>query len=293
MIRGILVYDKKDAEYNQWFIEHLIEKGREEGLWIELKLSEELYAFFSKRNGEGEEDDEDEKQGKFPVDDISFAIMRNRDYKMSESFEKLGIRCFNSSYVCKIGNDKWEMFRDFSQASIPVMYTQSSKLPFPFVMKPKGGHGGKDVYLVKNAQEFERISTELNSENNSGIISADFIYQMPASQKGRDIRVYVVGDTILTAMERKVADGSDEFRANFSLGGSAVEHALTDDELKLAAKVANHIKADFVGIDLIYNNGKPVVNEVEDAVGTRMLYANTDIDAVEEYIKWIRDCLSE
>lgn len=284
MIRGILVYDKKDAEYNQWFIEHIIEKGREEGLWIELKLSEELCAFSGKRNSEGDEGDKGEKQGTLPLDDISFAIMRNRDYKMSESFEKLGIRCFNSSYVCKIGNDKWEMYRDFSQASIPVMYTQSSKLPFPFVMKPKDGHGGKDVYLVKNAQEFERISTELNS---------DFIYQMPASEKGRDIRVYVVGDTILTAMERKAADDSDEFRANFSLGGSAVEHALTDDELKLAAKVANHIKADFAGIDLIYNNGKPVVNEVEDAVGTRMLYANTDIDAVEEYVRWIRDCLSE
>ena len=38
---------------------------------------------------------------------------------------------------------------------------------------------------------------------------------------------------------------------------------------------------------MVFNNGKPIINEIEDAVGTRMLYANTNIDAVKEYISWI------
>ena len=115
------------------------------------------------------------------------------------------------------------------------------------------------------------------------------IYQVIATEKGRDIRVYVVGGVILTAMERIAVDTEKDFRSNYSLNGNAKEHALTDEELKLAAKVADHIKADFVGIDLIYNNGRPVVNEIEDAVGTRMLYSLTDIDPVREFVAHIAE----
>ena len=269
MHKGILVYDRTDAQYNSWFIEKIISEGAKSGLDIQLMISDEI-----------------ETESVIQNDNISFAIMRNRDALMSEQLEKASIRCFNSSYVCRIGNDKWEMYRDFASSGIPVMYTQTSKLPYPFVFKPRNGHGGKNVFLVNNAEEFDQIKDKLNGEDLSY-----YIYQMKSSETGRDIRVYVCGDMILTAMERVAGDG--EFRANFSLGGEAHEHALTDDELKLAAKVANHIKADFVGIDIIYNNGKPIVNEVEDAVGTRMLYANTDIDAVSEYIKWISKSLEE
>jgi len=270
MKKGILVYDKSDAEYNKWFIEHLITEGAKQGLDIRLILTEEIRGI-----------------------DADFAIIRNRDCVLGEELEGRGIRCFNSSYVCKIGNDKWEMYRDFSVAGIPVMYTQLSKLPYPFVMKPRDGHGGQNVMLIKNAEEYEEALEKISVRSRNSICQNNtdkYIYQFVASETGRDIRVYVVGDTILTAMERKA--GSEEFRANFSLGGTATEHALTEEELKLAAKVAEHIKADFVGIDIIYNNGKPIVNEVEDAVGTRMLYANTDIDAVKEYINWIVKCLS-
>lgn len=281
MIRGIIVYNKADAEYNEWFIEHLIEEGQAQGLFLELKIVDEAgfcegSHVFSEASLIKELRD----------DNIQFAIVRNRSTRLCEELEELGIRCFNSSKVVKLGNDKWEMYREFSGSRIPVMYTQTSKLPYPFVMKPRSGHGGENVFLIKNAEEYEGVVSSLPEDR-----LQEFIYQMPASEKGRDIRVYVVGDTILTAMERTAADSNSDFRANFSLGGSAREHALTEDELKVAARVADYLKPDFIGIDLIYNNGKPVVNEIEDAVGTRMLYAHTDIDAVREYISWIKKSL--
>ena len=185
-----------------------------------------------------------------------------------------------------IGNDKWEMYKDFNSAGIPVMYTQKTKLPYPFVMKPVNGHGGENVYLIKNADEYKRAIDTKPDEK-----TGEFIFQVPATEKGRDIRVYVVGGIILTAMERIALDSENDFRSNYSLNGNAKEHALTDEELKLAAKVADHIKADFVGIDLIYNNGRPVVNEIEDAVGTRMLYSLTDIDPVREFVAHIADII--
>lgn len=263
MVKGILVYTSADAEYNKWFIDHIIEEGRKCNLDIRLVLS-----------------DKEEVSD----NDIDFAIVRNRDSKLCKRLEDSNIRCFNSSYVVNIGNDKWEMYKDFNSAGIPVMYTQKTKLPYPFVMKPVNGHGGENVYLIKNADEYESVISNIPDDR-----QGDLIYQVIATEKGRDIRVYVVGGTILTAMERIAVDTEKDFRSNYSLNGNAKEHALTDEELKLAAKVADHIKADFVGIDLIYNNGRPVVNEIEDAVGTRMLYSLIDIDPVREFVAHIAD----
>ena len=265
MVKGILVYTSADAEYNKWFIDHIIEEGRKCNLDIRLVLS-----------------DKEEVSD----NDIDFAIVRNRDSKLCKRLEENNIRCFNSSYVVNIGNDKWEMYKDFNSAGIPVMYTQKTKLPYPFVMKPVNGHGGENVYLIKNADEYESVISNIPDDR-----QGDLIYQVIATEKGRDIRVYVVGGTILTAMERIAVDTEKDFRSNYSLNGNAKEHALTDEELKLAAKVADHIKADFVGIDLIYNNGRPVVNEIEDAVGTRMLYSLTDIDPVREFVAHIADII--
>jgi len=316
--KGLIVYDKKDAEYNEWFINHIISEGRNQNLEIRLALTEDVSEALSGGDCDVSYDgpcdgpcdkhcDGDIDGGNdlcsVNLDEYDFAIMRNRDWEMNKALEDRGIRCFNSSYVCRIGNDKWEMYQDFCKAGIPVMYTQKSKLPYPFVMKPKDGHGGNNVFLIKNAEEYDSVLEYIHENINKQIREQiyehtndddrgieNYIYQFVASETGRDIRVYVVGDTILTAMERRA--GSEEFRANFSLGGSASEYLLTEDELKLAAKTAKHIGADFVGIDIIYNNGKPIVNEIEDAVGTRMLYANTDIDAVKVYIDWIAKTVS-
>jgi len=46
---------------------------------------------------------------------------------------------------------------------------------------------------------------------------------------------------------------------------------------------------DFVGIDFIFSDGKPYLNEIEDVVGTRMLYKLTDLDPAKMYIEYIAD----
>lgn len=265
ILNGALIYDRADALYNSWFIDHIIEIGNEIGLNISLYLTEDKDSW----------DD---------IKSFDFVILRNRDYKMAEKFEELSIKCFNNANVVKVGNDKFQMYKAFAEEDIPQMYTQETKLPYPFVVKPRNGHGGQNVFLVNNKDEYEKITDSIDN---------NVIYQIPATDKGRDIRVYVVGDMILTAMERKASNAENDFRANFSLGGTASEYALNEDEIKLVSKVTNYLKPDFIGVDIIYNNGKPVVNEIEDAVGTRMLYKYTDIDPVREYLKWIDKTLRQ
>ena len=82
-----------------------------------------------------------------------------------------------------------------------------------------------------------------------------------------------------------------EIRANFSLGGSAALHLLSKEERELFEKISRVLPSDFIGIDFIYDNGIPVFNEIEDAVGCRMLYSVSDIDVIARYIDYIISCL--
>ena len=52
-------------------------------------------------------------------------------------------------------------------------------------------------------------------------------------------------------------------------------------------KILSRFNFDFVGVDFIFHNGRLLFNEIEDAVGTRMLYAHTDIDPVKCYLDHI------
>ena len=42
-----------------------------------------------------------------------------------------------------------------------------------------------------------------------------------------------------------------------------------------------------MGIDFVFDNGKIIFNEIEDVVGSRMVYTYTDIDIVDIYIKYL------
>ena len=103
--------------------------------------------------------------------------------------------------------------------------------------------------------------------------------------RGRDKRVYLLGGKVLACVERH---SQRDFRSNFSLGGSAEPADVSDAELRAVRLINGELKPDFVGVDFIYKDGVPLLNEVEDIVGTRMLYELTYIDAVGEYAKYIK-----
>ena len=80
---------------------------------------------------------------------------------------------------------------------------------------------------------------------------------------------------------------SNEFRSNYCLGGNASRYNLTEEEEQIVATVINNLDIGFAGIDIMFDKGRPVLNEIEDNVGSRMLYALTDIDPVDLYLDHI------
>ena len=98
------------------------------------------------------------------------------------------------------------------------------------------------------------------------------------------MRVYVIGNRIVTAFERR---SETDFRSNYSLGGSARVHELTREERDVVEKVLAEMNFDFAGIDLIFDAGRPILNEIEDVVGCRMVYAQGDLDILEVFMEYL------
>lgn len=220
------------------------------------------------------------------LDTPKAAIMRTADYKLSQRLEAQGIRVINNSEVNRIGNDKWLTYSLMKENDIPYMPCSLISLSdvknlncdFPKVIKSRAGHGGSEVFMAKSKSD---ILEAFNATRADTLILQDV-----ASVLGRDLRAYVLGGKIIACMLR---ESSVDFRGNYSLGGSARRYYPDPVEIDLILRAFRALPADYVGIDLIYNNGAPVLNEIEDIVGSRMLYRYTDIDIAEMFVEYIAE----
>lgn len=209
---------------------------------------------------------EEEIDFSFPAD---FVINRTNDYKIAEEFEKRGIRVFNPSHLTKLANDKqkcYEFMRDHGIDILPIDH----KTP-PLVMKPIDGKGGRDVTFIESGSPPEKKG---------------YVYQKPASELGKDLRVWLIGGKIVGSVLR---ESKTDFRANFCLGGSARNYELSYEEKTLVYNISNLLEYDYIGIDFLFDGGKIIFNEIEDSVGARMLYNVTNIDIIERYCNYIRN----
>lgn len=295
-LSGIIIYNKIDAEKNKWFIEHFISVAKDNNTSLSFVLAEDIMSFILKSGNLCQED-------KYASTD--FVINRSRNRIISKYFENRNIRVFNSSFVTKIANDKALTYNYLKNnnidhlpyISIPKEFIiggndseiiiSAKSLCYPLVLKPAEGHGGAHIFLVNSDEELLSVISNIKDEYNSGTINySKFLLQKKASTEGKDLRVYVLNNKIIKGVMRT---SDSDFRSNFSLGGNANLYELTTSEEVIINSIISIFPSDFIGIDLIYNNEMPILNEIEDAVGCRMLYSKTDIDIIELYLEHIKN----
>jgi RimK family alpha-L-glutamate ligase len=95
-------------------------------------------------------------------------------------------------------------------------------------------------------------------------------------QRHHDLRIYVVGEQIVGAMNRYAAEG--EWRTNVALGGD-VEDATADlpeEVVTMAKRAADVVGLDYAGVDIVQGEDGYYVLEVNPTAGFRGLYKATD-----------------
>ncbi|MFA9555961.1 RimK family alpha-L-glutamate ligase [Evansella sp. AB-rgal1] len=277
---GLLLYREEDAKRNSRFISFLHEGALNHKMKLTLLTLEELT--WKIENGTSPFHFED---GTSP----DFLLNRSVSPWLNELAELQGIPVFNSSLVSRIANDKRLAHSYFQKKGVPMLTTLATTknllslnndiLPFPYIVKDPNGRGGTGVFIINSKDDLTTSVPKLSDE---------IILQPVVENAGKDLRVYIVGNSIVGAVLRS-AQSSEEFRANISTGGTSKFHELTQEETTLIKSIMKDIHLDFVGIDFIFGkNNELLFNEMEDAVGCRSLYMNSDINIADVFMKWVK-----
>lgn len=208
-------------------------------------------------------------------------IMRTYDPDFSMTLKEKGIRSFNNARTQSTGNDKAATYAFARSMGIPIPEThivrhgEEPPLGTPFVLKSRFGHGGNEVFMIENNLDYRTCSDKIKE--------VSFLVQKPM-EPGRDKRVYVIGNTIIAAFMRV---NTSDFRSNYKLGGRASPAQVNRVEEEYVRRVCGGLRPDFIGVDFLYEKGVPYLNEIEDIVGSRMVYENSDIDILDLYAEYI------
>ncbi len=271
---GWLIYEADNVARNTFFVERWLEAGAAQNVDIRLVLTRDIawgvkdgHLFLSHREG-------------LPLP--QFAVVRTQQPVLSQHLEQMGIPCFNNSQVARIANDK-RATHMLLHGRLPMMVTAFVApgafyvpFPYPVVVKAAHGCGGRQVFLAKDDDSYQKAL--------QAIAPDEAVVQPLCDEPGKDLRVYVLGGKVVAGMLRSAAS---DFRGNLGLGGDSRPVDIPKEILGHVDTVLQHFTVGLVGIDFIFHQGQAMFNEVEDAVGTRMLYQHTDRDIVSEYLSLI------
>lgn len=266
MKRACILYERHDAEKSRVLIRKYFDALRGAGYRVGLTIT----------NGPPRE------AALRLVSSAAFVINRTRDAALAEYLEENGVFVSNPSVLTRTANDKYLTYERL-HGLVPMLETQllteaAPPLPFPFVAKPAAGHGGAGVTLIRSAEELAAYRAAHPERS---------VIQPVASVLGRDMRVYVIGGKPAAAMLRS---SDTDFRSNFSLGGRAETvpvSELAGDEAEIVRAVCRELPLHYAGVDIMHDNGRAVLNEIEDPVGARMLYINTAIDPARLHAEYL------
>jgi RimK family alpha-L-glutamate ligase len=140
---------------------------------------------------------------------------------------------------------------------------QRPPLPLPVVLKPRFGSWGKDVFLCRSREEYDRYHAQIRDRD--WFREQGALVQELVPPRGYDLRLIVACGRVVGAVERHSAPG--EWRTNVALGAERRRAAPSGCAIELALAAATAVSGDFVGIDLLpLPDGGYTVLEVNGAV---------------------------
>jgi len=259
-LKGYVYYSEAESKRNRAFIDDLITESERIGIELQLLV-------------------DDEK----PNSDADFILFRDRNPLRAATFEMEGFRVFNQAKVNRIANDKLRTFELAALLGVPVVPTRWIRTieeidSYPCVLKTVDGHGGNEVFLCTSAADAKLFFTKFHDRK---LIAQPFI-----ESGARDVRVFMIGNDVVGAVKRT---GNGSFKSNYTLGGSVEKYMLSSWQEKDVKTISRAIKSDYVGIDFILlPDGRWMLNEIEDPVGARSLYAMHEFSVAGELMMYIK-----
>ena len=232
-----------------------------------------------------------------------FVLFWDKDVRLAASMEQTGFRLFNSAAAIAACDDKSVTHRILAGHGIAMPDTLTapffypglapaggdgfvgqveSTLGYPVVVKESFGSFGAQVHLATNRAELSALHAELQ-------FRPHICQKYVVSSHGRDVRLQVVGDRVVAAMQRH---SETDFRANISSGGSMEPYEPPVAFQEMAVRASRLLGADFAGVDILFGpEGEPILCEVNSNAHMHNLFTCTGVDVTREIAAHIVKCL--
>ncbi|KXH87306.1 RimK family alpha-L-glutamate ligase [Sporosarcina sp. HYO08] len=260
-MKGYVYYSSFEANRNGAFIIDLQKEASAIGIELTLLV-------------------DDEK----PEADADFILYRDRNHERSAGWEDAGFRIFNRSEVNRVANHKLRTFEFATMLGIQAIPTKRVQevtdiRTYPIVLKTVDGHGGNEVVRCESSHDAKVFLKEFSNRE---------LIMQPFIQSGStDVRVFMMGNEVLGAVKRI---GNDSFKSNYTLGGTVEKYELVNWQVKEVTMITQVLKSDYIGIDfLLLPDGRWILNEIEDPVGARSMYATHDFSVARKLLNYINE----
>ena len=208
--------------------------------------------------------------------------------------ERLGVILINGSDSIDNVKDKLYTQQVLGQSSLPVPKTLLVKHPididfvesnigYPAIIKTLSGSFGAGVFLVETRKQLTQLLKMAEITKPSyNIIIQEFIKE----SYGKDLRVLVINGKVVGCMMRQSTD--DDFRANITRGGEAIPYQIDDDIEWISGECARLLNLDIAGVDLLFNDGKYVICEVNSSPGFEGMDKFTKTNIAENIVTFVK-----
>ncbi|MDC7219251.1 MAG: RimK family alpha-L-glutamate ligase [Spirochaetales bacterium] len=208
--------------------------------------------------------------------------------------ERLGVPCLNAAHNIDLVKDKLYTQQILAERNLPFPKTMLMKFPvnteliekkigFPTIIKTLSGSQGKGVFLSENKKSLSDLVHMIEVTNpKANIIFQEFV----KDSYGRDLRVFTIGGVVVACMER-IAHG-DDFKANFSAGGSVKNFPLTEEIEWLALEASRTLGLEIAGVDLLFDKDHYKICEVNSSPGFEGLEKATGVNVPLKIFHYIK-----
>ncbi len=202
--------------------------------------------------------------------------------------ERNGLAIFNPPSAIEKALDKYYSLTLLEENGIPVPRTVLTENPEraldafnelggDVVVKPMFGSRGIGITRVSDREVAERIIRGLQYFRHVAYLQ-EFVHH-----GNRDIRAFVIGDHVVSAMYRS-AEG---WKTNISRGATPIPLQLPNDLEELAVKAAKTIGCKIAGVDILETGSGPLLCEINSQPGWKGLQKTTKLDIANEIVQFV------